>query len=150
MIMMMTFSHDVVQSLTFLLGDFLTRRPLTTVLLHCDDDDDDDDDVFTSRPKSEPYVLTRRSLIRGSITTALRYWDDDVLKLLQCPRNLAQGHKKRAETVYRDLNMTQIPSDLSAQRECSTLPGDEGVSGWLSPPHRISQDHVGSTCPRAR
>ena len=31
-----------------------------------------------------------------------------------------------------------------------TLPGDDGISGWLSPPHRISRDQVGSTCPRAR
>ena len=31
-----------------------------------------------------------------------------------------------------------------------TLPGDEGISGWLSPPHLIFRGEVGSTCSRAR
>ena len=40
-------------------------------------------------------------------------------------------------------------------RASPTLPGDEdlgdeGVSRWLCPPHRIFRDQVGSTCPRAR
>ena len=35
-------------------------------------------------------------------------------------------------------------------RASPALPGDEGVSGWLSPPYRIFRDQVGSTRSRAR
>ena len=35
-------------------------------------------------------------------------------------------------------------------RASRTLPRDEGASGWLSPPHRIFWDLVGSTRSRAR
>ena len=42
------------------------------------------------------------------------------------------------------------PGIYAESNRTSTLPGDEGVSGWLSPPHLISRDQVGSTCPRAQ
>ena len=42
------------------------------------------------------------------------------------------------------------PNFTCGQLVSPTLPEDEGVSGWLSPPHRIFRDQVRSTCSRAR
>ena len=46
---------------------------------------------------------------------------------------------------------TTRPSGLNAVRGVSpTLPGDEDISEWLSPPCLILRDQAGSTCSRAR
>ena len=110
----------------------------------------------------KPYWPTRSGLhinTRDKGYIRMSYWSpcsgqlfSDVKKkrlrtahITPTPQNKRRGgHQQREGLWWLDVTRYQLG------RASPTPPGDEGVSGGLSPPHRISRDQVGSTCPCAR